>query len=70
MYICLCHALNETAVREACEEGAKNAGRVYSHYGLRPKCGKCVNAMRCAIRDHHLESGCGREQDLLPEETP
>ena len=52
MYVCICNAINERAVRSALDEGARNAGAVFALNGCAPQCGKCVPAMRGMIRTH------------------
>lgn len=52
MYVCICNAINERAVRSALDEGAHNAGAVFARNGCAPQCGKCVPEMRGMIRAH------------------
>ncbi|MCB2099821.1 MAG: (2Fe-2S)-binding protein [Rhodobacterales bacterium] len=55
MYICVCNGLNECAVRDACDRGARTAETVYRHHGVRPQCGKCVHMIDQIIRESHGE---------------
>ena len=41
MYVCICNAVNERAVREAIGRGCRTVGDVYRNCGVRPQCGKC-----------------------------
>ena len=46
MYVCLCHGINERDVAQAACNGACKAADVFRQHGVRPKCGRCVSAMR------------------------
>ena len=61
MYLCICHALNEQAVDAAREAGAATAIGIYRHYGVKPKCGKCVRAMQAVA-----EGQSSRDIDTMP----
>ncbi len=61
MYLCVCHALNERAVKEACGAlsggyagGTCTAASVYRHLGVKPQCGKCVRAVQETVRAHGM----------------
>jgi bacterioferritin-associated ferredoxin len=41
VYVCICNAVNERAVREAVGRGCRTVGEVYRSCGARPQCGKC-----------------------------
>lgn len=63
MYVCLCHGLNDRAVRAAIDEGgAGSAAEVYRHYACKPQCGKCVATVRDMVRSAQPAPtrGCGR----------
>ena len=42
MYVCLCHAISDGAVRACCQDEADTVADVYRALGVRPQCGKCV----------------------------
>ena len=42
MYVCLCHAIRDRAVRACCQDEAETVAEVYRALGVRPQCGKCV----------------------------
>lgn len=52
MYVCICNALNDRAVRSALAEGARNAAAVYASRGCRAQCGKCIPLIQQMARDH------------------
>ncbi|HKU96311.1 MAG TPA: (2Fe-2S)-binding protein [Vineibacter sp.] len=48
MYVCICNAVNERAVRDAIGRGCRTVGEVYRSCGARPQCGKCsIDIARC-----------------------
>jgi bacterioferritin-associated ferredoxin len=42
MYVCLCNAITDRAVRTCAEGGCPTVSSVYRSLGARPKCGKCA----------------------------
>lgn len=60
MIICVCRRLNEKAVREAVNAGARSPDCVQAHHGCAFNCGKC----RTAIGDIISE-----EMDAQPAEN-
>lgn len=51
MYVCICNAINETAIEDAIERGATSAREVYFALGVKPKCGKCKPEIQDMIND-------------------
>ena len=45
MIICVCRRLNEKAVRDAIESGARSPESVQSHHGCSFNCGKCRSSI-------------------------
>ena len=66
MIICICRRINESAVREAVEAGARSPEAVQAHHGSEFNCGKCRCAMGEVIADT-LESR-GTELQLIAAE--
>ena len=71
MFVCICHALTDSDVNAASEEGATDEKEVFSRYGLRPQCGRCIPSMRgllsCSGKCQALgqeEQGAGGRDDL------
>ncbi len=61
MYLCICHGLNEKSVAKAHSQGACSAARVFHHYQVKPRCGKCVQAIQSAV-----SSSAGEERMPTP----
>jgi bacterioferritin-associated ferredoxin len=59
VYVCICNAVNERAVREAVGRGCRTVGEVYRSCGARPQCGKCGVDIVRVIREHDQASGDG-----------
>ena len=64
MYVCLCHGFTDHKVKELTAAGTCSATQVYRHFGVRPRCGKCVPSVRDMVRDGTAEAapsdqGCG-----------
>jgi bacterioferritin-associated ferredoxin len=51
MYICLCHAISDGAVRACCREEPDTVAEVYRALGVRPECGKCVPMVVQILRE-------------------
>ena len=49
MYVCICNAINERAVKDAVYAGASKVADIYRHNGCAPRCGQCIPAMRQAL---------------------
>lgn len=50
MYICLCKAVTEKAVREACAEGASSLADLQNLLGVATGCGQCAQ-VACELID-------------------
>lgn len=61
MYVCLCHGFTDKQVKDLARNGTQSAAKVYQHFGVRPRCGKCVPYVRDMIRDSDSgeTAGCG-----------
>ncbi len=51
MYVCLCHGFTDRQVKELAASGTRSVAKVYQHFGVRPKCGKCVQYVRDIVKD-------------------
>lgn len=58
MYVCVCNALNERAVRDAVNRGATTPGQVYRALGVKPRCGKCADMISGMAPPKHSGAGC------------
>ena len=54
MYICICHAVSDSAIRQAVEQGVDNFRDLSFRTGCGTQCGSCVQQAR-EIMDQTLE---------------
>lgn len=62
MYVCLCHGFTDHQVKELAHGGTRSAAQVYQHFGVRPRCGKCVPYVRDMVKEGDSSvaaGGCG-----------
>ena len=52
MIICMCRRLNDKAVQEAVDAGARSPDCVQAHHGCTFNCGKCRMTIGEMISDH------------------
>ena len=48
MYICVCNALKEKEIRQACE-GECRISKVFERLDCRPACGKCTHTIKAHL---------------------
>lgn len=53
MYICLCNAITEKAVRECARNGACSLEQLSSELGVGAGCGRCCECAKEVLRDVH-----------------
>ncbi len=53
MFVCVCHAVNESAIRNAVDAGARSFRDLSFHTGCGTQCGSCVMMAR-GIMDEAL----------------
>jgi bacterioferritin-associated ferredoxin len=46
MYVCICNAISDRQARSYTDSGACSVAAFYRSLGVKPKCGKCVPALR------------------------
>jgi bacterioferritin-associated ferredoxin len=46
MYICICHAVNDSAIREAVNEGVSSFRDLSTRTGCGTQCGSCIQLAR------------------------
>ena len=57
MYVCVCHRVNDRAVREAVEAGVRNLEELRDELGLGRSCGTCLEQAGTLLKDHlHRQS--------------
>lgn len=62
MYVCLCHGVTDHEIKALAAAGKRSAAQVYQHFGVKPKCGKCVSYVRDLVQDGGSAGsghGCG-----------
>jgi bacterioferritin-associated ferredoxin len=50
MYLCLCNAISDRAVRDEVKPDGRTVAMIYRSLGVKPKCGKCVPLVRQLLR--------------------
>jgi bacterioferritin-associated ferredoxin len=50
MYVCVCHAFTDGAVRRIAPDGDGTVAGLYRDLGVEPTCGKCVPIVRDLVR--------------------
>jgi len=63
MYICICHAVTDSTIREAVHDGATSFGQLSFETGCGTQCGSCVPQARQIMDETLRDSG-------LPESRP
>jgi bacterioferritin-associated ferredoxin len=53
MYICLCNAITEKAVRDCARQGACSLDQLASELGVGSGCGRCRDCANEVLRDVH-----------------
>ncbi len=53
MYICLCNAITEKAVRDCAQNGACSLEQLSSELGVGTGCGRCCECAKEVLRDVH-----------------
>jgi bacterioferritin-associated ferredoxin len=65
MYVCICKAVNDTAIKKAVREGVSNFRDLSSRTGCGTQCGSCVKLAR-EVMDHALfQSGSPKSEVKL-----
>ena len=57
MYVCVCNAVTESAIRTAVEEGARSLRDLSFRTGCSTQCGRCVSLAREVMDDTLAELG-------------
>ncbi len=52
MYVCVCHAITDSAIREQVERGASSLFDVQCHLPVGSCCGRCEETARQVIEEH------------------
>ena len=57
MYICICHAVTDSAIRGAVNDGAKSFRQLSFETGCGTQCGSCVSQVRQIMDETLMENG-------------
>ena len=58
MYVCICHAVNDSAIRQAVNEGASSFRDLSTMTGCGTQCGTCVPLAREMMDQALADAGC------------
>ena len=65
MYICICHGVTESQIREAVQGGAGNMDILSAELGIGTRCGTCVCAAQSLLEEVNEELGDHRQRPAL-----
>lgn len=65
MYICLCHGVTESAIRNAVQEGADTFRQLSFMTGCGTQCGSCASQARTLLRQY-LQSSDSIDDQRFP----
>ncbi len=65
MYVCICKAVNDTAIKTAVAEGISNFRDLSSRTGCGTQCGSCVKLARQVMDQALIEAGSPRSDVKL-----
>ncbi len=57
MYICICHAVTDSAIRESVNDGVKSFRQLSFETGCGTQCGSCVSQARQIMDETLIDSG-------------
>lgn len=57
MYICICHGISDTAIRQAIDDGACRYRDIACALGAGDCCGQCVADVKEIIRESRQKNG-------------
>ena len=70
MYVCICNAVNEAAIRQAVKEGVTSFRGLSLKTGCGTQCGSCVKQARELLDEALLENGSPRSVVKLQSVAP
>ena len=65
MYVCVCNAVSERAIREAVEGGVRTYGELQAETGCGTCCG-CCEPVATQLMEHYLRTGDGPAAPMNP----
>jgi bacterioferritin-associated ferredoxin len=51
MIVCICHGINEKALRTAVDAGATSMSDLQAQTGVATCCGKCADCAKCVLNE-------------------
>ncbi len=60
MYICICHAVNNSAIRKAVKDGVNSFRDLSARTGCGTQCGSCIKLAREVLDQALIEAGSPR----------
>jgi bacterioferritin-associated ferredoxin len=57
MYVCICNAVTDSAIRQAVSEGARSLRDLSAQTGCSTQCGRCVHVARDVLDEALSEIG-------------
>lgn len=61
MYVCLCNAITDKAIREAVGEGAGNMRELRKALGVASQCGKCTQVAQQIVDETIIDNSLFKE---------
>jgi bacterioferritin-associated ferredoxin len=65
MYVCICNAVTDSAIRQAVSEGARSLRDLSARTGCSTRCGRCVHTARGVLDEALSEIGSPHSQVQL-----
>ena len=65
MYVCICKAVNDTAIKDAVSEGVNNFRDLSSRTGCGTQCGCCISLAREVMDQALVDAGSPRSEVRL-----
>ena len=65
MYICICHGVNETTIRNAVKQGSRTLRELSFQTGCGTQCGSCVTQVQTLLRECVREEQTAGDRSFL-----
>lgn len=66
MYVCICHGVNETTIREAVRQGSRTLRELSFQTGCGTQCGSCVEQVRALLHESIRDEQSAVDTPFLP----
>lgn len=64
MYVCICRAVTDHAIRRCVDEGATSLRDLRRELGLGTQCGRCIPQARAVLREALAERAVCQDADI------